>query len=123
MKVGIRAGNAYKNGYKLYKLEGRALKNKIKRLTKHIKRFPKDQQAVKSLKVIEKANFTHRSKPRAPNPVRPLKEVYFIHHPDLPKTAGEQLSELLGIPLRRTNYKKQGKVPFKYKKNKNVKKS
>lgn len=121
MKTGIRAGNAYKNGYKQYKLENRSEKNKIKKLNRHCKKHPEDTQAVEALVKIKKAGYNRRTKPNAPGSNPPAKQVYFIHHPDQPKLAGEQLAALLGIPYK-TPRQRSGKPTVSYRKKRNAKK-
>ena len=89
-----------KKQYGNYKTENRALKNKIKKLTRHCKEFPNDEVGKENLARIKKKGYNPRSKPLIPgsNPtiarIRPS-----IGHLFGPKTAGEQLSELLGIPM------------------------
>lgn len=38
-----------KNMYKVYASENRSLKNRMKKLQRHIKKFPDDEQAIKAL--------------------------------------------------------------------------
>jgi hypothetical protein len=122
-----RKGNAYKNGYKKYKLENKEEKNKIRQLEKHIKKFPNDKQTIDALEKIKKSGLIHdRKKPikkgstiLTPRQVKKLEEKiapynrvqppsrgrkYFIKSTNTnpSKTAGEQLSVLLGIPLKIT---------------------
>lgn len=123
MKTGIRAGKAYKDGYKRYQLDGRERKNKIKRLERHVKRFPDDKQAEKSLAEIRKGNFNRRKKPISSNLEihnSPIKQIYELTG-DSRMTAGEQLSKLLGI-VQPYKCKQKTKAPIKYRKRKNVKK-
>ena len=122
-KKGLRTGQAYKNAYKQYKLENRWLKNKIKKLNRHIKKFPEDAQAQEALKRIEKGDTNRRKKPVAPNPVKPKRIINNINCPEGIKTAKEQLCELLGIPFKPSRPKKYAKAPIRYKKKRNVKKS
>lgn len=110
--------------YKQYRLENRAQKNKIKKLERHCKRFPNDEQGKINLARIKKDGYNPRKKPLVPgsNPTtarNPMKG--FIHHPK-PKTAGEQLAELLGraIPRHYKPRRKKTSVSYK-KKRRNVK--
>lgn len=101
--MGKKASWKGKKQYASYKTENRVYKNKVKKLERHCKRFPDDEQSKKHLERVKKDGYTGRSKPLVPgsNPTertpkyRPI-PGYFLHYP---KTPGEQLSELLGIPL------------------------
>jgi hypothetical protein len=121
-KKGIRAGNAYKNGYKQYKLEGRAWKNKIKKLQRHVNMFPEDQQAKEALPRIKKSWDSLRAKPRAANSIGSARITKSISEPKLnpTKTAGEQLAKLLGIKERYIHHPNMRKSNISYKKRKNV---
>lgn len=91
-----------KNQHKAYQNENRALKNKIIKTKKHIKKFPNDQKAVDFLKQLEVGNWKPRTKPLNPGSNKPdwgsldlsLEGPY-----NTVQTAGEQLSALLGIKL------------------------
>jgi hypothetical protein len=117
-----------KGSYAAYKTENRGYKNKVAKLERHCKKFPKDEEGKKSLERLhDPKNYTPRSKPINPGSNKPQVRTYsfnpvpgYLH---MPKTAGEQLSELLGIPLRRTTKPRKGKAPITYKKKRNVKKS
>jgi hypothetical protein len=115
-----------KEHYQAYKLQNRAHKNKVKKLTRHCKKFPNDKESARNLLRIIKDGYKPRSKPLVPgsNPTIPkikvganLGETYTG-----PKTAGEQLSVLLGIPLPYKNTRKR-KPQITNKKRRNVKKS
>jgi hypothetical protein len=124
MKTGIRAGEAYKNGYKRYKLEARGAKNKLNKLKRHCKKHPEDEQAARNLKLIEKNQKGEPAKfnPKNPGDLVRGPMVYFIHHPEQPKLPGEQLAKLLGLPFKRKQTKTRGKTSVKYKKKRNAKK-
>lgn len=119
-----RGGNAYKNGYQAYKLEGRQLKNKIRRMKRHIKNYPNDVQAQEALEKVQKADYGTRKKPKAANPVKPKRAAFVQRYFESSQVPfGEQLAEILGIEFRRTaKPKNTGKTPVKYKKKRNVKK-
>jgi len=109
-----------KEHYKRYQLENRVQKNKIKGLVRHCKKFTQDLMASKRLAELKKdGGYKPRSKPISPGSNPPDNYVMdsFI---DIvfPKTPGEQLSELLGIPLKTPRPKQKGKTAFRYKKNK-----
>ena len=115
-----------KGSYAAYKTENRAYKNKIAKLEKHIRTYPNDEKAKENLERLKSpSNFKIRTRPHNPgtNKPRPQVHTYQVVTGESPKTAGEQLSELLGIPepkyIRR--YKKQ-KAPVTIKKRKNVEK-
>ena len=118
-KKGIRAGNAYKNGYKQYKLEGRAWKNKTKKLERHVKRFPEDEQAKEALPRIKKNWDSLRAKPRAANSVGSARITRSISMPTInpAKTAGQQLAKLLGIKEKYTHSPKKSNISYKKRKN------
>ena len=116
-----------KGSYAQYKTENRAYKNKIAKLEKHIRTFPDDEKAQENLKRLkDPKNFKVRTRPHNPGSNRPEAEIhtYAPATTYICKTAGEQLSELLGIPIPKyvRRYKKQ-KAPVTIKKRKNVKKS
>jgi len=120
-----RGGNAYKNGYQEYKLDNRQLKNKLRNMKRHIKKYPNDVQAQETLKKVEKSDYGTRKKPKAPNPVRPKSPVFVKRYFESSQVPfGEQLAEVLGIEFKRTaKPKNTGKTPVKYRKKKrNVKK-
>ena len=116
-----------KKQYGNYKTENRVLKNKIKKLTRHCKEFPDDEVGKENLERIKKKGYTPRSKPLIPgsNPtiekVRLSSKISYLFGP---KTAGEQLSKLLGIPEPKYRRRaKAGKTPITIKKKKSVKRS
>jgi hypothetical protein len=87
--------------YQTYKTTNQALTNKIKKLERHCKRFPDDEQGAINLKKAKNGEYKPRSKPLAPgsNPTTPKIKLMQVGHVFGPKTAGEQLSELLGRPM------------------------
>lgn len=87
-----------KGTYAVYKTENKVFKNKIKKLERHCKRFPEDEVSKENLQRIKKDGYTGRARPLVPgsNPTEPKVRLPAISHV---KTPGEQLSELLGIPL------------------------
>jgi hypothetical protein len=110
--------------YEGYKLDNKVYKNKIKKMQRHCKRFPKDKEAQKNLERIEKEGYKGRTKPLIPGSNPPtLKAIRYIHYPGITpsRTAGEQLSELLGIP--EPNKVKSSKPVITRKKKRNVKRS
>lgn len=115
-----------KGSYAAYKTENRAYKNKIAKLEKHIRTYPNDEKAKENLERLKSpSNFKIRTRPHNPGSNRPKAEIHTYGSATtfIGRSAGEQLSELLGIPepkyIRR--YKKQ-KAPVTIKKRKNVEK-
>jgi hypothetical protein len=110
--------------YAVYKTENRVQINKIRKLERHCKAYPEDKACANRLAELKKrGGYVPRSKPLIPGSnqttpkVKPNPLAGFLHYP---KTAGEQLSELLGIPLPRV--KTRGRKPsITHKKRKNVK--
>lgn len=101
-----------KGSYASYKTSGMALKNKIKKLERHCKKFPDDKSGKENLERIKKEGYIGRTRPLAPgsNPTTPkVRLSNETGHLFGPKTAGQQLSELLGIPIptqrRKKNFK------------------
>lgn len=98
----MMASKKTKDNYTLYKTENRALNNKIRKMERHCKRFPNDKVGRENLERIKKGDYKPRSKPLTPgsNPTTPkVRLSNEIGHMYGPKTAGEQLSALLGIPM------------------------
>lgn len=123
--MGIKS-NKGKGSYATYKAENRAYKNKIAKLEKHIRTYPDDEKAQENLERLkDPKNFKIRSKPNNPGINKPLPKVYFYSPATtyICRSAGEQLSELLGIPQPKyvRKYKKK-KAPVTIKKRKNVEK-
>jgi len=142
-----KSGPSTKNAYKRYQLENRVHRNKLKRLTRHIKKHPEDKQTVESLVKIKKKGYIYNR----PTPVnrgsnkeltkKELKDLYWKMLPGNRKqpkirykpriivledtspvlTAGEQLSKLLGIPLPQKKKKFKAKITHKPSRKKNVK--
>ena len=114
------AGQSSKKGkgsYAVYKADNRVEKNKIKKLTRHCKKFPNDLICAKRLEEIKEKGYKGRSRPLigGSNPTTPKTKFYnpipgFLHYP---KTAGEQLSELLGIPVPKQRRKSKPKITHK----------
>jgi len=109
-----------------YQASGQVSKNKIAKLERHCKRFPKDEYNAENLIRLRKKGFKYtRAKPRNPGINKDTRKVeaysYTAGTLFERETPGEQLSRLLGIPLRRTQYRKPGKAPITYKKRRNVK--
>lgn len=111
-----------KEHYKTYKLENKSRKNKIKKLERHCKRFPTDETAKKNLERIKKDGYKCRTKPLIPGSNRPVYFTYNFNAGEIqhPQTAGEQLSNLLGIPLPVIKTTKKKKPKITHKKAKNV---
>jgi hypothetical protein len=99
-----------KEHYKQYKVENRAATNKINKLERPCRKFPKDETAASNLARIKKKGYNCRKTPIVPgsNPTTPKVKFIPIGY-ELPKTAGEQLSELLGVPIP----KQRRKAPIK----------
>jgi hypothetical protein len=104
---------ANKRAHELYKIRNSVEKNKIERLTRHCKKYPKDLQSQVQLALIKDKGYNYsRGKPLNPgsNPtnVKPGRHVPYVYFGSLsfPKTAGEQLSILLGIPLPKQSIKR-----------------
>lgn len=114
--------------YQSYKLNNTVLVNKKKKLERHCKAFPNDKKCAERLAELKKTGkYNPRSKPLNPGsnqtiPTPKLIPSWAIPHGFNPiKTAGEQLSVLLGIPLVRTTRKSKRKTKVTIKKKKNVK--
>ena len=105
-----------KKQYKTYQTENRVFENKVKKLTRHCKEFPEDEVGKENLERIKKKGYKCRKKPNVPgsNQTTPKPRPFVAV---LPKTAGEQLSELLGIPLPKPAKKSKPKIIRKKKKN------
>jgi len=90
-----------KGYFLVYKTHNTVYKNKVKKLGRHCKRFPDDEQGKKNLERIIKEGYKGRTRPLIPgsNPTTPKPKFTGIPGYYLVKTAGQQLSELLGIPL------------------------
>jgi hypothetical protein len=120
-----------KGTYAAYKTNNTVYKNKVKKLQRHCKKYPLDGKAKESLERILKEGYKPRAKPLIPksNQTSPSVETIakrngvfyaipgFLHYP---KTAGQQLSELLDIELpkaRRQQGTYKPKVTHRKKKN------
>jgi len=122
----LSTSKAQKAQYAAYKAGSKVSKNKIAKLERHCKRFPKDEFNAENLERLKNKGFKYtRAKPRNPGINKDTQKVeahsYTTGTLFEKETPGEQLSRLLGIPLRRTQYRKPGKAPITYKKRKNVK--
>ena len=108
-----------KKQYPTYKTENRVYKNKIAKLEKHIKAYPEDEKAKEALERIKKSGYSGRQRPHAPgsNPTISLKPLFLPNRHLYPRTAGEQLAELLGIKLPKPRRKRKTRVKVKRRKN------
>ena len=113
---------ARKDCYAVYKTENRAYTNKIKKLERHARKHPNDEENLKALtRLSDPKNFKIRTKPLVPGS---NKTVAKRRHNTIAhiKTPGEQLSELLGIPMPKIiSRRKKTKAAVTVKKRKNVK--
>ena len=107
--------------FKKYKLLNQVENNKIKKLVRHCKKYPNDKINAMHLDRINKVGYKCRKKPLVPgsNPTTPKIKIRVMSaNYNSSKTAGEQLSKLLGIPLPNLHKKKKKtKVVIKKKKN------
>lgn len=111
--------------YATYKSGNSVFKNKIKKLERHVKRFPEDEQGKINLERIKKAGYIGRAKPLVPGSNQTTAKPKFnpsllvltgqTGHTFGPKTAGEQLSELLGRPMPRVRTKRKPKTVITHK--------
>lgn len=87
--------------YATYKSNNQVFHNKVRKLERHIKKYPDDKEAKKTLEKVKKNGYNGRSKPLVPgsNPTTPKPRCLLSPGFEYPKTAGEQLSELLGISI------------------------
>lgn len=110
-----------KGSYAEYKTDGRALKNKIKKLERHCKRFPNDEVNQANLAKAKNGEYVCRAKPFTGKVVKPEgkggitqpKVKYLCVSIPHIKTPGEQLSELLGILLPKPRRKFKPKITHK----------
>lgn len=115
-----------KGSYASYKTENRGYKNKLAKLERHCKKFPDDKVGKENLERLkDPKNYTPRSKPIVGKSNKPTLKTYRFTTGEIeyPKTAGEQLSKLLGIPLRKYQRSRKSNAAIRYKKRQNVKKS
>jgi len=121
-KTGKKRRPANDRAFKKYKLLNQVLKNKIKKLERHCKRFPNDKKCAERLVKIKRDGYKCRAKPLNPgsNPTTPKPKFsgVIMEHA---KTAGQQLSELLGIPLLPKHRPRRRKPKVTSKKKKYVK--
>lgn len=112
---------AKKDCYAVYKTENRAYNNKIKKLERHAKKHPNDMENLKTLeRLSDPSKFKIRTKPLVPGSNKTIakRRHNTITHV---KTPGEQLSELLGIPMPKIiSRRKKTKAAVTVKKRKNV---
>ena len=105
--------------FKKYKTNNQRLKNKIRKIQHHIKKFPDDKLAKENLARIEKNGISDKMKPRTPGINSPGVQIKCSSIPKrAPKTAGEQLRVLLGITVKKV---KSVKTKTFKKRKKNVK--
>ena len=107
-----------KKQYPAYKSENRVLKNKIKKLERHCKRFPNDEVSKANLERIKKNGYAYKKPPREGGSNKQPR--YNVHVPVHIETPGEQLSRLLGIPLPKPKRRRKRKPKVVRKKAKNV---
>ena len=108
--------------YKTYQLINKVQTNKIRKLERHCKAYPKDKAcAARLAELKKKGGYIPRAKPLAPRTEPTVARIRaregFLHHPE---TAGEQLSRLLGIPLPKSRTRNK-KPAISHKKRRNVK--
>jgi hypothetical protein len=121
----MATSKAKKDTYTQYKNENRALTNKLKKLVRHCKKFPNDEVGKANLERIKKDGYTPRSTPKVPGSNPTIAKIRLGAVQGGPKTAGEQLSKLLGIPEPKFRKRslKRGAAAVRIKKGKDVKKS
>ena len=123
----LTTSKAQKAQHTAYLAGNRVEKNKLRKLIRHCMHFPRDKENAENLERIRNKGFKYtRAKPRNPgiNKDTQKSPAYRIQvgHVFGPETAGEQLSRLLGIPLKTPRYtNKPKKTAVRYKKTKNVK--
>jgi hypothetical protein len=106
-----------KGSYAEYKSDNRVFKNKVRKLERHCKSFPNDKLSQENLDKLKEKGYTGRTRPLVPgsNPTEPsvntVRGIIQIGHVFGPKTAGEQLSELLGIPMPKPKVYKRNTKP------------
>jgi hypothetical protein len=126
--MGKKASFKGKKQYGTYKTENRIYKNKLRTLINHCKRNPNDEQAREQLEKLKKSGVTPRKAPRNSGEHAADSYTYqfnpapgYLH---IPKTAGEQLSELLNIPIPKAPRRRKKKPGVSYRKKKrNVRKT
>ena len=111
-----RKGNG---SYLEYKNENRYKKNKIKKLERHLKKYPHDKLAEEALENFKKSGEYKRERPRNPGINKVTGYLHFPAKARTPKqTIEERMSELFGIPIKSATVKKSNpKVRIKRKKN------
>jgi len=124
----LSTSKADKKNHEAYKLGNTVERNKLRKLERHCKRFPKDEENAKNLERIKKDGFKYtRATPRNPginkDAQKPQAYRFMVSFPGTSaESAGEQLSRLLGIPLKTPRYTNKPKKPaVRYKRTKNVK--
>jgi len=106
-----------KKQYASYKNEGRAHHNKVRKLQRHCKNYPEDEEAIKSLaKLKDGILYTGRTHPREPGSNQTFRPIPIPKIPKV-KTPAQQLSELLGIPVPKPRKKFKPKVTHKQRRN------
>lgn len=115
--------NKGKGQYATYKTENRAYKNKIRKLERHAKKHPNDEENLKALeRLSDPKNFKIRAKPLVPGSNQTIPKKSYANIPHI-ETPGEQLSRLLGIPMPTVKTKRKRKPSIKVRKKKDVQKS
>jgi hypothetical protein len=119
-----RKGKAFDNAYKAYKAEGRASKNKLKKVRKHCKENPNDKYNAENLeRIVNNGSKYTRDNRKVPGSNKPSFSrikgfssdgIYAI------KTFGEQYRVLLGIPEPVATKKGRPKIKVKSRKHLNV---
>jgi hypothetical protein len=118
--------------FKKYKQENKRRKNKIRKLTNHCKKYPEDTQSAAALKDIKDNGYKDKivSKGNTPPLVVRIKDSLnrrwlAARVPEgkhlSGRTAAEQLSELLNIPMMKPKQNRKPKITRK--KTKNVRKA
>ena len=100
--------------FKKYKTGNQRLKNKIAKLERHVRKFPDDEVGKENLARVKSKGISPKRPPinnginkTVPKPKsRPLPET-------APRTAGEQLSELLGIPMPKPRKRRKPRITKK----------
>ncbi len=110
-----------KGSYAVYKTDNRVLKNKIKKLTRHCKRFPDDAVGLENLEKVKENGYVCRAKPFTGKVVKPEgkggvteAKVKFTSS-SIPhiETAAEQMSRLFNKPIPRPRKKFKPKITHK----------
>lgn len=104
--------------FKKYKINNQRYKNKIAKMIRHIKKHPNDKTAKENLKRVESNPIKDKIVAKDKNSVRPLPiSIPSFRNSEKQKTAGEQLSKLLGIPMLKIRKRSKAKISTKRRKN------